>query len=114
MCKFQKNNLSSEKLFDQHNLLNQFTENLDEMNITILNTINVLIIDTIASSKTKMIDYIAESEYPNNITEHEAYYNLIKHGCFIVSSSVVFNKKCAESIGFFDSKSFFISSMALI
>ena len=35
--------------------------------------------------------------------------NLIKYGCFIVSSSVVFNKKSAESIGFFDEKYKFIT-----
>jgi len=44
-----------------------------------------------------------------NLKKIKAYYNLIQHGCFIVSSSVVFNKKCAETIGFFNPKYKFLT-----
>ena len=43
-----------------------------------------------------------------NLKKNYAYQNLVKYGCFISSSSVVFNKYCAIKIGLFDPKFKFI------
>ena len=42
------------------------------------------------------------------LKKHYAYLNLIKYGCFIGSSTVLFNKKVFEKISFFNSKYKFI------
>ena len=44
-----------------------------------------------------------------NLTKKKGFINLVKHGCFIVSSTVCFNKKVFSKVNFFNSNYKFIS-----
>ena len=103
--------MDHDDLCDKNRLQNQYEEIINNQNCKLFFG-DVILFD---NKKYKEKRFSISRQKDNfdplklNLKKVEAYYNLIKYGCFIVSSSVVFNKKCGESIGFFDGKYKFIT-----